>query len=440
MSINPRSKVIKVNMSISFLYNILLVLLGLLSLPRFLFLWLKYGKYRHSFSKRWGKGFPKIEKQGRFLVWIHAVSVGETKAVAALAKKMMREVPDAILIVSSVTETGHEEAKRSIPQAQHHIFLPFDLPWIITSLVRQAAPDMVVVCESDLWLNFLRAAKRQGAFVALVNGKISTRSVQRYQYIPFFTKALFAHIDLVAVQNEEHKARYLQIGAPPEKIVATGNMKLDEAYPFMSSEQTTQWKRELGICDENQVVVLGSTHYPEEQLLLESLLPLISRLSLKVVVVPRHPERFNEVAELLKRLKIPFHRLAQGVPHTESKVVLVDRMGVLRQCYQIADVAVVGGSYTAKVGGHNILEPCAYGVPVIFGPHMQAQFELADIAGRYNCGKQVAQERLQETIEFLLQNTNERKRLGESGKRLMEEMQGASERNLALMRHCWRDF
>lgn len=425
-----------------FLYEIALWLLALIMLPKMLYQWLFKGKYQSSFKQRFGIGFPTIDKQDRPLIWVHAVSVGETKAVAALVKLLKSKWTNPIILISSVTETGHTEAKRSIPFADYHVFMPFDLNWVIGPLVKRLKPNLVIISEGDLWFHFLRHAKQQGATVAIVNGKISERSLSRFKKIPLFSRALYSQIDLFCLQNQIYQTRFLELGIPNYKIVVTGNMKFDEEYPKLSPEELLEWKKQLGISSTDRVFVVGSTHDPEEKIVIEALKKVwVHHPELKVLIVPRHPERFDLVAKLLEDQGVRFARYSakDRITGNES-VLLVDAMGVLRKCYQLADLALVAGSYTEKVGGHNIIEPCWYGVPVLFGPHMHTQMELVQLVKQYDAGLQVPPEDLEKTLLELLGDSEKRALLGKNGSRMVTDMKGATVRTWNALRKTDQTF
>ena len=414
-------------MFFSLLYEFVLFLIAVAAFPKFLYDFVFKGKYRNSLLKRFGGSFPIINKGSRPLIWVHAVSLGETKAVAALVKSLKLQFNDPIIVFSTTTETGHVEACRTI-QADHHVYLPFDFGWVIKPIVRRTSPDLIVLCESDFWYNFLHSARECGSKIALVNGKLSQRSKERLTRFPFFAKRLFSLIDLFCVQSKLYAARFQEVGVPADKIVVTGNMKFDGDYSRLPAEQLTAWRAELGIMPDDPVLVIGSSHHPEEALFLDALKTVWNELpKLKVLIVPRHPERFSEVAALLQKSNIDYRRLSQKNQTTrECPVILIDAMGLLRKCYQLADVAIVAGSYTAKVGGHNILEPSWYGVPVVFGPHMFGQPDLLDLVVEYGAGEQVEIEKLSESLITLFNNPERRKKIGSGGLRLAADVHVAT--------------
>lgn len=420
------------------LYDIALLLLSLFQLPKMLYMRIFHKKYRDSLAKKFGKGFPPITKGDRTLIWIHAVSVGETKAVAPLAKLLQTELANPFILISSGTETGHAEAQRSIPSADAHVYLPFDFSWIIKPIVKQVAPDLVILCESDFWFNFLTESKKQGAKIALINGKMSERSFQRYRKVPRFAKALFAPFDSLCIQSVHYEERFQNLGLPIEKMHVTGNIKFDDSPQALSTEQLNTWKTSLGLSKEDLILVVGSCHDPEEKLVLDAAEKLWKRFpTLRILLVPRHPERFNEVSTLLQQRGIPYRRYTElnGHPTIGVKVLLMDTMGLLRKCYQLADVAMVGGSFTERVGGHNIIEPAWYGVPVLFGPHMHSQPELLELVNDYRSGQQVPAEALESALNQLLENEAQRKNLGQAGLKLVGDMQGATRRTWQFIKN-----
>jgi 3-deoxy-D-manno-octulosonic-acid transferase len=414
-------------MFLALLYEFALWLLGLAALPRLLYQNIVQKKYRLSLSQKFGLGWRGIERKKK-LIWIHAVSVGETKAIAALAKRLKNS--DTTLLVTSVTETGHAEAKRSLPFADHHLFLPLDFSWIIKRIVRNLRPDLVLISETDFWYNFLKTAKQSGAVIAVVNAKISERSLRRFSQFSFFSKPLFALIDLFCVQNTLYKERFQALGILTEKLVVTGNLKFDETYVYLQESEKEALRNKFNLDPQDRVLVVASTHDPEEKILIKALKELWKKdANLKVILAPRHPERFSSVANLIENEGIPFVRYSQlPDPAKKAQMVLLDAMGLVRQCFQIADLAMVGGSFTSKVGGHNILEPCMYGVPVLFGPYMHTQLELRDLVCNYEAGFQLEKEDLAQKIDELSSNPALKEKCVEASKKLIIDCQGSVKR------------
>jgi len=417
-------------------YDLLLIFFALLVSPWLIYRFFIQKRYRDSFFQRFGRDFPCIEKGDKPLIWIHAVSMGETKAVSKLAKKIKEELKECLLIVSSITETGHAEAKRCIPEADYHVYLPFDFSWVIKPIVRQTRPDVVIVSETDFWYHFLKEAKVQGAQLFVVNGKLSLRSMNLFLRFSWFSHSLFSMIDRFCLQSHRHLERFRQLGIPEKKLMVTGNLKIDGDDAQLSPEELQSWKERLSITENNKVLVIGSSHDPEEKLFLNALNHVWERFSkLKVILVPRHPERFDDVSRLIERCGIPFVRYSQiETKLGNEKVILLDAMGLLRTSYQIADMALVAGSYTEKVGGHNILEPAYYGVPVIYGPHMRAQQDLVNLMDEFSAGKQVLPENLSKTLCDWLGDPKKCHSIGQNGLRLITESRGATEKTFEAIR------
>ncbi len=398
---------------IRILYDVALHFFALFSLPKLLW---NRSKYQGSLSARLGKRFPEIEKKGRTLIWVHAVSLGEAKAVTPLIQKFKER--SSLVLFSTSTKTGFEEGGKS--GADWTVYLPFDFSYIISPIVRRICPDMVLLTETDFWYHFQLAAKKSGAQIVLVNGKISERSYQRYRRFPSLARFLLSTIDYFYVQSPLYQRRFTEIGVPAAKIVVTGNMKLDAAIEKVSPPS----KEQLGLVDQ-YVITLGSTHAPEERIWIEALKKLWPhQMNLKVFIAPRHPERFNEVARLLADNRITYGRWSQqGTLHTRD-VLLVDTVGALKQCYQLSDLTFVGGSFTPKVGGHNILEPAFFGKPVLFGPYIYSQAELADMVDRYRAGLQITPEDIEATVNQFIAHPELAQQMGKNGLRLINESRG----------------
>lgn len=416
----------------SLFYNLCLAILALFALPKLLWQWGVLGKYRESLRARLGFSLPNfIPKKGQQVIWLHAVSMGETRALVPLFHLIRNACPNAAIVISTTTETGHAEAKRSMPQAQAHFFLPLDFSWIIRRLLNHIRPTTLILCESDFWYHLLKIAKEKQVLITLVNGKISERSCRRFQKVPFFTRRIFGNFDVLCVQSERHRERFLTLGISPEKIHVTGNLKLDASPQKMSIVESQALKERLGI--QEQVLVIGSTHAPEEELILSALQSVWEKLPhLKVLIVPRHPERFTEVANLFQQKKIPFQRFSQEKNHNH-RLILIDAMGLLTQCYQIANLAFVGGSFVSHVGGHNIFEPVLYGVPTLFGPHLHSQLDLRELVLNAQAGKETSLDELPQTLLEFLSNPSLRQKHIQACHQLTHSVQGTAARTFQFI-------
>ena len=389
------------------LYSIGLVLISLAWLPKLL-----QKKYRVTLAQRWGIGLPCLKSEKPMRLWVHAVSLGEAQAIIPLVKRLKNENPDLFIILSTQTQTGMNAAKKELPEADHHLFLPFDL--IVRKVVREAKPTLVLVSETDFWFNFLDEAKKNGAKVALVNGKLSERSMRLYHLFPQLLKP----VDRFIVQGEVYKNRFLQVGIDQEKIKVSGNLKLDSELEEMPL-----------IPNKKPVLVIGSTHHPEEKQFLDALKEVWKHHpDLQVFLVPRHPERFDAVAKLIEIENIPYSRSSAGLQH--ERLTLVDEMGKLKGLYRQATLSAIGGSWTPKVGGHNILEPAFFAKPLIFGPYMHSQPDFCDLVLASHAGLQVPVHNLAATLTHLLSHPEEAHRLGQAAYSLIQKNQGALKKTL----------
>lgn len=415
------------------IYNCVLFLYALSIFPKILWQRFVHGKYKGSLKARLGLELPLIDKDpSKPLVWIHAISMGETRAAIAFFRLLRQHCPHLRLVISSTTDTGHAEAKRSMPEAQSHFFLPLDFPWIVRKFLKFLNPLALIFVEGDVWLNWLSEAKKRKIHLFLINGKISQRSTKRFKKVSLFARSLFSTFDLLCVQNATYQQRFLSLGVPPEKLYVTGNIKLDAPIKKMDSVELTHFKEELGIKEDDRIIVIASTHEPEEQWLLLALETLFTTFpTLKIILIPRHPERFASVAALLhkRQLGTLIYSDRQNTQDKEGKrVILIDAMGLVLACYQCAEIAIVGGSFVLHVGGHNIFEPILYNVPVLFGPHMQSQPDLLQLILDAQAGIQTTLDNLPSLLTQWLHNPTLLHSYREASTTLLSQVQGATKR------------
>jgi 3-deoxy-D-manno-octulosonic-acid transferase len=366
------------------IYNLFLFLYAMIMAPKILWQMARKSKRLPTFKDR--LGYPNPTAPNGTRIWIHAVSLGEMKAAAAL----IRHLSHTSVLITTSTATGFEEATRSFLAAQIR-YLPLDFSWTMRRWMRSFNPNLLVFVEGDIWPNLLHEAQMIHAKTALISGRISERSVKRFRFFPKLARRLFS-LDLIAVQNEENRKRFLSL--VDREIVVGGNLKLD-IQP--AQVDVTAIRRRFSLSNQN-VVTLACTHASEEKELLELLRPLLDKIVL--FLAPRHPERFEEVASLLHQMNIPFCRWNQS--RNQEPVILVDAMGHLPNCYSMSHAAILAGSFSSKKGGHNVMEPCLYHCPVLYGPHMFAQQELAQMVEKAGAGRPVTHETLVPTLlEFL---------------------------------------
>jgi 3-deoxy-D-manno-octulosonic-acid transferase len=417
------------------IYNLLLAVALLASAPYWFVRLLRQGKYREGLGNRLGIVPPHLRSlaaAGKPVIWVHAVSVGEILAVAGLIQEMRKRFADYAIAISTTTSTGHKLAgDRFGPE--NVFFFPLDLSFAVQRYMRLLRPRLVVIAETEFWPNFLRAARLSGAAVAVVNARISDRSYPRYRKFASLLRIVLRGVDRFLAQTEEDARRLVGIGAEQDRVQMAGNLKFDAAAPAAKPE-VAQLLARLQEISAGPVVVIGSTVEGEEQMLLATLRAIIERHPRALVILaPRHKERFDAVAELLNNCGVPFTRRSHPEwPRnvTSGSILLLDTIGELASIYSLAHVAFVGGSLAPR-GGHNILEPAGFGLPIIVGPHTE---NFRDIVQRFADGSGVLvvrdQHEFQSALLRLLSDPVERKQLGERALEVLKANQGATERTV----------
>jgi len=402
------------------MYDLFIALFALISLPRILWQRARGKKRFCTLAERFGVT-PPVGPSNRRRIWLHAVSLGEVKSTQPLFRRLLEWDSEAFFLITVATMTGFEEARRLFPEAKVR-FLPLDFSFLMRRWLRCYRPHLLLFIEGDIWPNLIRQAQCSGVKTALVSGKISERSTRRLKWASFLACRLFGSLDALCVQNEEYRQRFASLVERP--IVVTGNLKLDvRTEPFNESLA----REVLALAPGQVALTLSCTHAPEEKELLEKLLPLWQQLpNLVLLLAPRHPERFDEVAEILEKCPLSFCRLSQR--RKDESIVLIDAMGQLPLCYAASALAIVAGSFSSHVGGHNVLEPLLQGCPVLFGPHMHQQQEFCRLAIASQAGWQVAQDQL---AEVLLEKIAVAETLKDRAKQAGQAQRGSAERTFA---------
>lgn len=328
------------------------------------------GKYREGYAaKLWGN--VPLRTSPSPCVWLHAVSVGEVNLLAPLLKELQARHPHWECVISTTTHAGYALAHKKY--VEHTVFYcPLDFSWAARRAMRRMRPDVLVLAELELWPNLIRAAREQGAKVAVVNGRLSAHSFRGYRRVRTFVRHVLAQVDLIAVQNKEYGDRFLALGARADRVHITGSVKYDGAQTNRRNPGTQQLAALAGMDRDDVVWLAGSTQEPEESIVLSAFRRLSADFPrLRLILVPRHPERFEEVATLIEASGVKWRRrsqLRENSSHDAARVLLVDAVGELGQWWGTAHVAFVGGSL-GKRGGQNMIEPAAYGAAVCFGPN-----------------------------------------------------------------------
>ena len=427
-----------------FCYNLLLLVFFPFGMVFFSWRYLVQVSYRRGAIERFGflpQGIGKRET-GQRLLWFHAVSVGEVLASVPLIREIKQRYPRDRLILSTVTVTGREVARQKLPEADALIFCPFDLPWITQRVVKQLEPSLFIFVETELWPNLLRSLRQGGVPSLMVNGRISPRSFRQYRWVRWFFRRVLRQINGFSVQTERDRRFLLELGADPRTVECTGNMKYDQECKEIGEGELNALRGELGVGKEDLVVVVGSTHEGEEERLLTSFDAMCKLWGpFLMIIAPRHLERLPSIEKLLDQNRIPFYRKSQLVVLRRQgekgldpgSVILLDTLGELVYYYSLATVVFVGGSLV-PVGGHNILEPAAYGKVSFFGPHMENFAEVSRLMKARGGGIEVADvEELVSVVGRLLKDPEEIERRGREALQVVMENRGAVARNMILI-------
>ncbi len=421
-------------------YSLLILIFGVLASPYLAYQAIRYKKYIGSLRQRMGYLPVSFNFDGEESIWIHAVSVGEALTVRSLVADLKRRYPNLRIFLSTTTMTGQQVARRNIQDVDEVFYFPFDLAFAVRRTLRLVKPRLFVMMETEIWPNLLRQCQRNGVATVMVNGRISSRSYPRYKLVrPFFRRVL-ADVDRFCMQNEESARRIIDIGAEPSRVVVTGSLKFDSIDGSQASivegRGQNRVLRYFRITSGRPVVVAGSTMPNEEQFVLDAFRRIKSNVANPLLVIaPRHPERFGEVAQMARDQAFVTARRTDLPIDAEPRadVVVLDTIGELPQVYQIATAVFVGGSLV-DTGGHNILEPAAFGKPVVFGPYVHNFKEITDAFLVHGAAIQVTRARgLEEALLGLLTDPVRRARLGAAARALVESNRGAKDKSLAII-------
>lgn len=418
-------------------YSLLLSLGLLVLIPYFLFQALAHGKYVEGLRQRLGS-LPPVGK--RPVIWLHCVSVGETQAARPLVDRLKHAFPHHALVVSTITRTGQTLARDVFgAQAESVFYFPFDWRWTARRALRTINPDAVLIMETELWPNFLRECEAREIPVALVNGRISRQSFQRYSFIKFFLKRMLRSLSVAVMQSEVDAGRLRDLGMRVDRTHTAGNLKFDAKDISVPTRQTFEIQERFGLRDDVPLILAASTHAPEEKIILESFKQLDG--SARLMLAPRHPERFQEVASLVRESGLSWARRTSAPDRDDAnaRVILLDTIGELPATYSLATVVFVGGSIVDR-GGHNVLEPASAGAAVVTGAHTHNFHAIVDLMNEANAivqlppveGSDAARE-LARVLTDLLSNPKRRTELAARAKQMIATNQGAAERTIKLI-------
>ncbi|AKJ64302.1 3-deoxy-D-manno-octulosonic acid transferase [Kiritimatiella glycovorans] len=413
------------------LYQIILPAALLLSAPYYLLRMVRRGGYRRGFAERFAF-YPararSLTAKARRPVWVHAVSVGEVKVAAAFMAELRRRDPEVWFVLTTNTSTGRRLAERDPDRAELIVYMPLDLYPVMSRAMNLFRPERLVLVEIELWPNMIRLARRRGIPVSLINGRMSDRSCRGYARLRFLTRRLLPELSAVCVQGDRDAKRFIDLGAPRERVHVLGSAKYDGA--LTAAEEGGEAKQLIAAAgaDRDAPVLVGGSTWPGEE---ETLWSIAQRLreghpGLFVVLVPRHAERSTEIAERLRRLGARVarrSRLEDG--DGEADMLLVDTTGELIDFYAAADVVFVGKSLDPNRGGQNPIEPAALGKPVVVGPHMENfPAVMKDLREARAVIEVEAGAALGATLERLLNDPGERNELGRRASELVAAKRG----------------
>lgn len=395
---------------------------------------LKQPNYRKRLSERYGI-YPHFTKPTPNGIIVHAASVGEVIAATPLIKAIQVRYPKLPITITTVTPTGSARVKDAFGESVSHFYLPYDLPDAINRFIDFVQPKLMIVIETELWPNLIARFHQRNIPFIVANARLSPRSAKRYGWIKCALKGTWQRINMILAQDKVSEQRYLDLGYPHEKLVNTGNLKFDLEITKHLREKVFETVEALNV-SKRLVWIAGSTHEGEEKIILNAHQELLKKHpDLLLILVPRHPERFNQVEELIQKSGLSYKKRSQFEPLEQTiQVLLGDTMGEMMVLYGLAEIAFVGGSLV-KHGGHNPLEPIAFELPVISGVHT---YNLPEIFAKLRSVHGVIEIEssavaLAQTVAFLLENRNAREKIARYGFEVLKENQGALARHLHLL-------
>jgi len=423
-----------------FFYSALFYLLIPLILIRLLWRSAKAPEYRRRWPERFGFLPTTNQSTTTKTIWVHSVSLGETLAAVPMIRRLQQRYPEAQLAVTTMTPTGSACVKNTFGDTVYHVYAPYDLPCAVNRFLRRVRPDLLIIMETELWPNLIHGCADQDIPVVLANARLSEKSARGYRRFAALTGPMLRSINYVAVQHEEDGNRFLALGLPAPQLLVTGNIKfdltLDEPMRARAARLKAQWQAGCG----RPILLVASTHRGEDDILLDAFERIRQHVpALLLVLVPRHPERFDDVTQRCLTRGLNTVRRSSGKPPAETDQVLIgDTMGELLVFFGACDIAFVGGSLV-PTGGHNLIEPAAWQVPVLSGPHLfnfaDASRLLLEAGGMAICkdARSIA-----DSVTLLLGDPETAAQMGVAAKIVAEKNRGALDRLLAVIeRQPW---
>lgn len=400
---------------------------------------LRTGKYRHGWGQKLLGRLPVPLPDGTPRVWLHAVSVGEVLQLRQIVDRLQQARPEARVLITTTTETGYAIAVEKFPTCEV-AFFPLDFSWSVQAALNCVQPDLIVLVELELWPNFILAASARGIPLALINGRLSARSFRGYGRIRPLIRRLLQCFSLIGVQTEEYRQRFLQLGANPRTTVVTGSIKFDGVVTNPSLPRTLDLAAWTELEPDAPVFVAGSTQAPEESYAIAAYTALLAEFPrLRLLIVPRHPERGREIIETIQRQGYSVCQRSTNQLHPGHRnhpvIGLLDTVGELGACWGLADVAFVGGSFTNR-GGQNMLEPAAFGAAVCFGPNTWNFKQIVELLLAHDAARMIqSPEELEQFVRTMLADPTAAQAMGARAKSLVLSQQGATGRTIDALLH-----
>lgn len=405
----------------------------------FPFIWVRL-KWRSrkapAYAEHWGERLGNVSFDlTQPSIWIHSASLGETIAATPIIKFLQTQFPQTPLVLTAMTPTGRAKAQTMQSENVHVCYVPYDYPFAIKKFLRHAKPKLAIFIETELWPNILTLCGQQRIPFFLANARMSEKSKNGYLRIASLTHAMLQNVTCVAAQTQDDEKRLIELGLPNNRVHVTGSLKFDLSVPADLIEKAKILRQHYGAS--RPVFIAASTHEGEDKLILQSFMSLRQTFpDLLLLLVPRHPERFNTVAQLCEQTSLPVVRRSRGLPNDKTAIYVGDTLGELLLLYATADIAFVGGSFIPQ-GGHNPLEPAALGVPVLMGPHVFNFAEIVRLLTQAGGLIQVTPEELTAAITTWLRDTTARQEAGQRAKQVVENNRGALQRQLDLIEEMY---
>ena len=416
------------------LYSTLLLLALIVSAPWWLLEMLRHGKYRSGLSERLGTVPERLfNRVAVNTVWIHAVSVGEVLAISRVVDELKAQLPGWRIVVSTTTDTGQKLARERFGE-NNVFYVPLDLPFAVRAYLQALRPKLLVLAESEFWPNLLHLARQSGTPVAVVNARVSDRSLPGYLRFRKLLLPVMQDVHLFLAQSEEDARRLVQIGAAADRVQVSGNLKF-EVKPPSKPQLVPLFAAALKREEIGPVLMAGSTLDGEEAMLLETFRQVTSRYpGALLVLAPRHPQRFEPVVSLLESSGVGFQRRTEwdGQKPVAGSIFLLDSIGELASLYEFADIAFIGGSLVPR-GGHNVLEAAQFGTPILVGPHTENFRDIIEVFRQAGALRVVTPQSLTSTVLELLERDDEREGLGRRAAAVLRSQQGATERTVKAL-------